>query len=348
MEIESHTTNELLKSLPKFELSYETSHHKKDSHIYDICLAVPFGKKTLCWFTCDDNGFNALFFDLNRDKKLGNCTKYIHDVRELALGTIVYGSMVNDLERNCRYFVIEDIFWYSGVSVVSYLTYEKWYLMDIIAETCKTMFQDYGIFFFMPFIWKSDSCDGVIPNDIKSEIQYNVHHLQYRSQKIRTPFYNMPVAKSIIYTKQQMSKKKLDLVDYKCKYQHDLQKPQYRQKTIFIVKADVRADVYHLYAYGKNKRHTYYGVGYVPNYLTSVRLNKVFRNIVENDNLDAIEESDDEDDFQNTEQDKYVDLNKEVAMFCSFSRKFKKWVILNPSPKDFRVVHIGRIVRDFV
>ena len=49
---------------------------------------------------------------------------------------------------------------------------------------------------------------------------------------------------------------------------------------------------------------------YIPDYKTSVMLNKIFRKIRENDNLDYIEESDDEDDFQNTEPDKYVDLKK--------------------------------------
>ena len=348
MELDKHIVNALFERLPKFELSYETTHHKKDSHHYDICMAVPFGKKMICWFTYRGAEDVALFFDLNRDKKLGHCTEIHHNNLNLSLGTIVYGTMINDEITGLKYFVIEDVFWYSGVFVSPYLTFEKWYLMNSVSETCRSMFQDFGIHFFMPFIWKTTECNGVIPTDIKNEIYYNVHHLQYRSQHLRTPFYNVPVCKTIIYTKQQLAQKKVESINYVCKYHHDFFKPQYKQKTIFIVKPDIKADVYHLFAYGKNKTMTYYGIGYVPNYLTSVRLNKLFRNIQENTNLDAIEESDDEDDFQDTRDDKYVNLQKEIPMFCEYSKKFKKWIILNPAPKDFRVVHIGRLVRDFV
>ena len=52
------------------------------------------------------------------------------------------------------------------------------------------------------------------------------------------------------------------------------------------------------------------------------------RKIKENDNLDYIEESDDEEDFQDVNEDKYVDLNKSVKMLCQFSVKFKRWIPL--------------------
>ena len=90
----------------------------------------------------------------------------------------------------------------------------------------------------------------------------------------------------------------------------DFLKPQYKYNTTFEVKADIDYDIYHLFAYGAKAKPIYYNVMYIPDYKTSVMLNKIFRKIRENDNLDYIEESDDEDDFQNTEPDKYVDLKK--------------------------------------
>ena len=57
----------------------------------------------------------------------------------------------------------------------------------------------------------------------------------------------------------------------------------------------------------------------------SVFLNSLFRNIKENRNLDLLEESDDESDFENISEDKYVDLNKSIIMKCIFNNKFKKW-----------------------
>ena len=59
-------------------------------------------------------------------------------------------------------------------------------------------------------------------------------------------------------------------------------------------------------------------------YKTSVYLNTLFRNIKENSNLDALQESDDE--FEIIAEDKYVDTNKKVVMKCVYNTKFKKWI----------------------
>ena len=63
----------------------------------------------------------------------------------------------------------------------------------------------------------------------------------------------------------------------------------------------------------------------IPDYKTSVFMNALFRNIKENRSLDALEESDDEDEFENTNIDKFVDLTKKIKMKCVFNYKFKKW-----------------------
>ena len=55
-------------------------------------------------------------------------------------------------------------------------------------------------------------------------------------------------------------------------------------------------------------------------------MNFLFRNIKENKNIDFIEESDDEEDFENTDINKYVYLNKKYNMICSFNKNFKKYI----------------------
>jgi hypothetical protein len=54
-------------------------------------------------------------------------------------------------------------------------------------------------------------------------------------------------------------------------------------------------------------------------------MNKLFRKIKENDNLDALEESDDEEEFENEKDDRFVHLDKEYKMICLYNYKFKKW-----------------------
>ena len=55
-------------------------------------------------------------------------------------------------------------------------------------------------------------------------------------------------------------------------------------------------------------------------------MNKLFRIIKENNDLDALEESDDEEEFENSNIDKFVNLEKSYKMVCIFNNKFKKWV----------------------
>ena len=119
--------------------------------------------------------------------------------------------------------------------------------------------------------------------------------------------------------------------------------PQYKYPTIFKVQADIQFDIYHLFAYGKNKMPIYYDLAYIPNYKSSIMMNGLFRNIRENNNLDFIEESDDEEDFQNMAIDKYVDINKTLLMEFTFNSKFKRWVPIKVVDSRFKVVHISQL-----
>jgi hypothetical protein len=91
---------------------------------------------------------------------------------------------------------------------------------------------------------------------------------------------------------------------------------------VFILYADIYPDIYNIYT----EEHIHVGVAHVPDYKTSVFLNSIFRSIKENANLDLLEESDDEDEFENTSPSKYVDLNKSANMKCVYDEKFMKWM----------------------
>ena len=54
-------------------------------------------------------------------------------------------------------------------------------------------------------------------------------------------------------------------------------------------------------------------------------MNKLFRKIKENDDLDKLEESDDEEEFENSNLDKFVYLDNSFKMLCNYNNKFKKW-----------------------
>jgi hypothetical protein len=118
-------------------------------------------------------------------------------------------------------------------------------------------------------------------------------------------------------------------------------KPIYKQTAVFRVLADIQFDIYHLYAVDAHNTYVYYNVACIPDIKTSVFMNGLFRHIRENKNIDYIEESDDESDFENISNDKYVDLNKHMNMECVFYYKFKKWVPVRIANDNAVVVNIA-------
>ena len=59
-------------------------------------------------------------------------------------------------------------------------------------------------------------------------------------------------------------------------------------------------------------------------------MNSLFRNIKENKNLDHLEESDSEDDFENVNDDKYL-KKVEYKMICYFNNTHKLWYPIKPT-----------------
>ena len=104
------------------------------------------------------------------------------------------------------------------------------------------------------------------------------------------------------------------------RYSHapPIQQPQYRT---FIIKPDAQNDIYYVLRSHDEQITSNTMIAHIPNYKTSVMMNGIFRNIKENRNLDALEESDDEDE----ENMPLVDLNKWARMSCVFSHRFKRW-----------------------
>jgi hypothetical protein len=119
-----------------------------------------------------------------------------------------------------------------------------------------------------------------------------------------------------------------------------------REKTaVFQVKPDIQNDIYYLYCYDNNSQTlVHYNIACIPDFKTSVMMNKLFRNIKENDNLDFLEESDSEDEFENEKEDRFVYLDREFNMICSYNYKFKKWVPLKLADKDNKIISLEKLL----
>lgn len=330
--------NNLLQRLPRFKLSYENIHKK----VYeDLFYLIPYGPKYLVWFTYLEDKKVCVFIELNRGSK--NFVKNIFISpqkfeKKIVLGTMFYGTVVKVGRKS--FFTIENIHHYKGKSTEHLSEMDKLKTIHHILEHELVQHRNPT---------NQNICIGlpIITNTIEQAIEYadkslyNIFSIQYRNLKNTTSKYcstlfknihDTPVSKQLDNAVTIDSKKNIDR-------QSQEQPKQYNTKTttnqtthnmkmtnkIFAVKADVQNDIYNLHCLHRGELEMY-DIANIPDYSTSVMMNSLFRNIKENINLDALEESDDEDEFENINDDKFVKLDKCVYMECSFNKKHKQYV----------------------
>jgi hypothetical protein len=354
MELSDTQLSQLMKRFPEFELSYETISHKKVSPQYNVCLAIPTGKKCFAWYTFHEDKDVCYVFDLNREKKISKSTMVntLFD-RSLALGTIVYGTFIKEESTNHQWFIVEDILFYKGIPMKKTCFEDKLHFLEQYMENIQQSFPTpEHIVFILPIMWEVSLTEQmveyppIIPENISPTIYYQVHHIQYRSGGDIMPYLNVNIGRKLNMVSIPSEPKKRTSHQFDTMYLNmDYSKPQYKYPTVFQVTADIQFDIYHLFAYGKNNKPVYYNTAYIPNYKSSVFMNGLFRNIRENKNLDYIEESDDEEDFQNMAEDKYVNIDKVLVMEFKFNSKFKRWTPVKVVDKNSKIVHVNKLVR---
>jgi len=337
----------IMKRFPEIKLSYETVIDDKFiSKEYNLALAIPNEKKCYaCFSFCEDKDVMYIL-NLNKDKTTTNgniASCNFHN--SLSLGTLLYGIILPET----NVFIIEDILYFKGISLHKNNFGEKlFYMNEILSKYIVN--EPKSMMFFLPMLWGRDQelQIGKIPENIKCG--YMVHHIQYKCSNEMKPSLNFIINKKNIKNKNKKTEfsggavaTNIENYNFSKKIIKDFSRPQYKSKAIFQISADIQCDIYHLFVYGRNKESIYYDVACIPNYKTSVHMNKIFRKIKENDDLDNIELSDDEDEFENLQEDKYVDLKKNIFMECISHQKFKKWVPLRIVQQPCRVVHISQL-----
>lgn len=314
----------IIKNFPKIEFSYETIYHKKIPSNYNLCIAIPHAKKHIFWSTIYQNDPVSILLELNRNKQISNFS--IIDTclnsSKLSLGTILSGSLLVAPEK--QLFIIDEIYTYAGKNLKKLVFGLK---LDYIHEILRV--QDLGpkksFVLFLPVFWSSHD-NNETSNIPLEKIPYPLHHIQYRSLTTILPYFNVFLDNGGTFP----WKMKADSISTKIPSTniHPKQKQEHRttyltnDRKYFDVKADLQNDIYHLYASG----NIYYDMAYIPNIKSSVYMNSLFRNIKENKNLDLLEESDEEDDFEDERPHKFVDLDKTIVMECVYHNVFQRWV----------------------
>jgi hypothetical protein len=320
--------NNILVNFPKIELSYETMAHNK---VYDsdVILAIPEGSKTIAWFTEYNDEPVCVIFELDLNFKNIHIVKNLKNI-QIAItsfndsliygqGTILHGTIFKYNDVSC--FSIEDIYYYKGrdVSSMNYLTKLQTIQICLQKDLSSTALTNKYTIFGLPIMNNNFS---LLLNEI-SLLPYKISIIQYRYL----------TSKKVLFIKYYKPKttQKLDLSSsIKC------------DKAVFRVSPQIQTDIYNLFVY-KDGKEEFYDIAFIPDYVTSVLMNKLFRNIKENENLDALEESDDENEFENEKEDKYVFLDRSFKMNCQYNYKFKKWVPLSLAAKDSRIITTNKL-----
>ena len=282
-----------INKFPKIELSYDNILHKKVQS--DLYMLIPVGNKVFVWFTYYKNQNLCVIMHLN---KYNNITKVEETVlsydKKLSYGTIIYGTYF--IDNNIRYITCEDIYYYKGKNV-----HEQGNIND--GDGC--------------YIERLKILKNIFDNELR-QIVYTE-----RFVLLGLPFFT----DSLKYAFSKISSLSYGIKGVLCRdlnkqNEHGiiLNKIVKQSECIFKIQALLAADIYNLYLHDG-----FYNIACIPDYKTSIEMNKIFRKIKENNRLDALEESDDDEEFENINEDKFVDLKKTVYMRCVYIKKFKKW-----------------------
>jgi len=338
----------ILSELPNIKLSYENIIHK---NVYsDFVLAIPEGEKCFAWFTNRENENICYILELKENKqvydiKIVNCC---FDSR-LSYGTIFYGTVFNYL--NNRFFTIEDIFFYKGTNVSNYNWNEKLELFErIMTNDIKQIsYNKSFIVFGLPLI-KINLYD--LLNEINN-IKYKIKSIQFRNYNDKNISRYLEFI-NINKSTQELKEKKYNTfqkqvanadINTNSNIKTELKNNNKRERlAVFQVKPEIQNDIYYLYCYDNvSKSLVHYNIAGIPDFKTSVMMNKLFRNIKENSNLDLLEESDNEDEFENEKEDRFVYLDREYNMLCSYNYKFKKWVPLKLADENMKIISLEKV-----
>ena len=301
---------QLLNNFPYVELSYEKDiTHKKvqiqntqSNSRQSINMLIPKGSKAFIWFTYWNAKPVCITLPLMPNKKGIN----IHNIqlhhasfsKELCLQTIIYGTFLNEKNKIC--FSCEDIFYYKGIPV--FLDLDQRILLicslfrnkEISPSSINNTSINTALIIGLPIITSSFK-----------EAEQLIDTLNYEVYAIRVLNATRPDLCGLIKNINTLKETK---------------------EGIFKVKASINEDIYQLYCYDPtNNYDNSLGIALIPTYKKSVFMNSLFRNIKENKNLDLLEESDDEDEFENINLDKFVDTTKTINMKCVYIKQFRKW-----------------------
>ena len=320
------------------EIYYETSVHKK--FLADVYAIIPKGIKCVIWlinkqcwmfqiakrpYTPGASGTKRDIVSYD-DVRMINMP-FTNEAWYAGQGTIIYGTCISEKRNDVqRRFSVENVYCLCGEKQPdngALCRFTK--LFDAYAKESSGWHQ---FQLCMP-IMHSKYDDAV--HDSMSITTYHVFCIQHRFlNRACTEYKNLcmnlvepPSQRTLSFFPKQANvaistndaNTNALIVDQNLAHHH----VQRQTNRTFVVRPDAQNDIYYVLRRHDEPITSTTMIAHIPNYKTSVMMNSLFRNIKENINLDALEESDDD------EEESLVDLNKWMRMSCTFNARFKRW-----------------------
>ena len=260
----------------------------------------PFGKKSYIWFSYYESQFLTLlkyadntlneFYSLKNDSTNSNDKKDFDNTLYYN-NVLLIGYYAND------YFILDNVLNYNELN---------WFIQQ----------PDYPLYFQR----KLNLYNTIIHKITNNNIGFNIKlpYITNNYNDIFNNIYNLGYKPYGIYIHHN---KKSYL--YPLSNSTSSVSVKSNKEEIFKITADMEQDIYNLYSVKHDSK--FVGTALIDTYDLSVYMNTYFRNIRENINLDYIEESEPEDDFENDNITKFVNLSKSGLFLCKYNDRFKKW-----------------------
>ncbi len=331
----SHTREEqpILTGLPHVHFLKETQGHQHVHHA-DVVVAVPEGQRCLLWFTSTSSALTTgvknsesmnrcVLIELNVANRMGKrypIKTCFHSSLAYGGGTVVMGTLSRI--ANLKTVAVHDVYSYKGAPYNNVNYMDKLRLFDSMFrhEIKQLSYSPEQVVIGIPMMAPGDITHDELLTYLRS-VPYPVAVAQYRyinrkdNSVVNVSMSNMMIT-PVEKTTEKDNTSPVKYIDYRAIRNGRIRVPD----AVFSVTPDLQNDVYRL-----GTSAGYHGFAAIQSYDTSKFMNKLFRNIKENGNLDLLEESDDEDDFENIAEDKYVHMDKTFRLLCRYLHKIDKW-----------------------
>jgi hypothetical protein len=331
MRLSREEQSQLNLRFPK-DIELSLGNHLSGKVQADLYEVLPVGKPSFLWITYFKNTHAAIIvFKTSHGYKFEPISACFVD--KLAYGTILKGTYFTRPKTNEEYykfFCADDILYYCGKNLDNMSEMNMFNKLSLITRIFENKEIDniHGINTLLNISMPIFANDYTIAQSYLGALPYPTYGIRFIKFDEKTSFGVQP----------------------------GMVKTNLEERSVFVVRANIEPDSYTIFAkdykfhekressnedltvfsnhYGNMRK---VGLCLIPSYQESIRMNMLFRNIKENISIDAIEESDDEDDFEDIEPTKYLLPDVEYKLYCYFSMKTGRWIPEGIAPENAEI-----------